>query len=374
MESKYIPYNISEQILTVGPGDYKPYIGGMGYVLNVYYENFEVFKYLKVHEHKYHKAKWPLFKFFTKQYFKLIHILSTDKKIKVIHIHGAAYGSFYRKYFVFLAGKYLFGKKIIYHVHGSEFAKFYNESNSLSKRLVKNFVENADLLICLSNSWKDFFINSFKNIKRIEVLNNGINRPQITRQTIQARLDAPKITILFLGLIGDRKGVFDLLKAVVLHKEALKDKIEIIIGGNGEVDKLKSFILDNKLSDFVHFEGWISGDKKQELLKSSSVFILPTYNEGLPISILEAMSYNLPIISTPVGGIPEIVISGKNGILVDPGDVEGIYSAIKQFIDKPDLIESMGMASNAIVEPYYVENVFSELNKLYSFLLTKKAG
>lgn len=370
MKSKIIPLEISEKILTIGPGDYLAYSGGMGYVLNTYYNNFETFNYLKAHEHKYHKAKWPLIKFFTGQLFKFIGILLSNKKIKILHIHGAAYGSFYRKYILFYIGKFIFRKKVIYHVHGSEFSKFYMESGGFTKRLVKHFVENADLLICLSLSWKTFFTTNFKRIKKIEILKNGIEKPAIAiNQLVQARMGAPKITFLFLGALGDRKGVFDLLNAAVIYKAYFTGKITIVIGGNGEVERLKDYIKNNELDEIVHFEGWVSGDKKADLLKSSSVYILPTYNEGLPIAILEAMSYALPIISTPVGGIPEIVLNENNGFLINPGDTEAIFQALKKFIDDPRLVENMGLSSAEIVEPYYIEKVLEDLLLLYTFLL-----
>jgi glycosyltransferase involved in cell wall biosynthesis len=370
MKSKIIPLEISEKILMIGPGDYLAYSGGMGYVLNSYYKNFETFNYLKAHEHKYHKAKWPLIKFFTGQLLKYIWILLNNKKIKVLHIHGAAYGSFYRKYVLFYIGKFIFSKKVIYHVHGSEFSKFYTESENFTKRLVKHFVENADLLICLSASWKTFFTTNFKHIKKIEILKNGIEKPDIdVDQLIQSRINSPQITFLFLGALGNRKGVFDLLNTVAIHRINFTGKIKIVIGGNGEVERLQEYIKNNQLDDIVHFEGWVSGNQKAELLKSSSVYILPTYNEGLPIAILEAMSYALPIISTPVGGIPEIVLNDYNGFLITPGDIEAIFNSLKRFIDNPELVKNMGLLSDEIVKPYYIENVLNDLLLLYTFLL-----
>ena len=133
-------------------------------------------------------------------------------------------------------------------------------------------------------------------------------------------------TLLFLGLLGKNKGIYDLLECIRDHKVEFQGKLKLYIGGNGEIEHVKQLIKEYGIADIVIFEGWVSGDKKIELLNKSDAYILPSYKEGLPISILEAMSYGMPIISTPVGGIPEIVSNGENGYLVEPGNKEDIYN------------------------------------------------
>ena len=98
---------------------------------------------------------------------------------------------------------------------------------------------------------------------------------------------------------------------------------------------------------------------------------MPSYNEGLPIAILEAMSYSHPIISTPVGGIPEVVKDHQNGILVEPGNLEQIKEALLFFIEHPEVIRSYGKKSYEIVQPYFPENVFLQLKEIYCDLLEK---
>lgn len=108
---------------------------------------------------------------------------------------------------------------------------------------------------------------------------------------------------MFMGEISMRKGGFDLLQAISDNKEYFKDKLLLRMGGNEVDGDIKTFIRNHQLEDFVSYEGWISGEKKTECLNWEDVYILPSYNEGLPIAILEAMSYKHPVISTPVGGI-----------------------------------------------------------------------
>jgi glycosyltransferase involved in cell wall biosynthesis len=126
--------------------------------------------------------------------------------------------------------------------------------------------------------------------------------------------------------------------------------------------ELEAAIAESGLGDCVHFNGFVSGDAKAGLLSRTDVFVLPSYNEGLPISILEAMSYGCAIVSTPVGGIPEVV--KDNGVLVKPGDIDGIASAIYSLSD-PETCLRMGAESSRIVQDFYPEAVMARLRQIY---------
>ena len=173
------------------------------------------------------------------------------------------------------------------------------------------------------------------------------------------------LVFLFLGAIGKRKGIFDLLEVLSENKNKLMDKMVLLIGGNGEEKKLTDYIQENELSSWVKFVGWVNGEKKKSLLLQSNVYILPSYNEGLPLSILEAMSYQLAIISTPIGGIPEVVKEGINGYLVNPGDKTALFQSITNVLQNPEQVSTFGEGSMKLVEPYYAENVIPKLTSVY---------
>lgn len=170
---------------------------------------------------------------------------------------------------------------------------------------------------------------------------------------------------MYMGEISKRKGGFDLLKAIVDNKEYFADKLLLRMGGNEVDGDIKAYILENGLESFVTYEGWIAGQKKIDCLNWEDVYILPSYNEGLPIAILEAMAYSHPVISTPVGGIPEIIKSGENGILVQPGDTKGIADAIKFYIENHDAIRKQGNNAFNVVQNFFPEKVFGDLKALY---------
>jgi glycosyltransferase involved in cell wall biosynthesis len=125
----------------------------------------------------------------------------------------------------------------------------------------------------------------------------------------------------------------------------------------------------NHTSDIVEFLGWVDNEKKSAVFNNSDVFVLPSYAEGLPISILEAMSYGKAIIATDVGGVSEIVRENENGILIEPGNQQQIKLAINNLLDHRELLSKFGAVSELIVQRYMPDAVIKKLEDLYKSLL-----
>jgi glycosyltransferase involved in cell wall biosynthesis len=334
----------------------------VGSVIKVYSQKFEVFNFITTHKEGNTLSKGFTFAL---SLFKNFFTLITNQKIKIIHIHGASYGSFYRKFIIFLIGKYLFKKKIIYHIHGAEFHLLYKRSNKLAQKMISFFINNCNCVICLSQKWREFLNKNFIP-KRIEILPNIIDYPIEVAENKKTNL----IFFLFLGYIGKRKGIFDLLNVLIENKVEYEKRIKLLIGGNGEIQYLRDVIKKNNIEHFVEFGGWIKNEKKIEVFNKSDIFILPSYNEGLPISILEAMSYGEAIISTTVGGIPEIVRDQENGLLIEPGNLEQLKAAIDFFLDNHEKINQYGNNSKKMVENHFPDAVMNQLSCIYQSLLT----
>lgn len=291
---------------------------------------------------------------------KTIIAFWTDKKIKIVHIHTASYNSFWRSSLFIKVAK-LFNKKVILHIHGGGFKRFY----ASSPKKISKTLNNCDTLIVLSENWKNYFQNIVSN-PDIEIVNNIVPFPSINKTPLHK---ISTIHLLFLGQISEEKGIFDLLSVIIDNKSSLKNKICLHIGGIGKIQKLTETIENNGISDIVKYVGWISGDEKINILNSSDIFILPSYIEGLPVSILEAMSYKMPIISTLVGGIPEIVKDNINGYLIKPGDKNGLSWAINDLINNPSKIAQMGDESYNLVSPYFPNCIENQLIEIYNKLL-----
>ncbi|TXH20802.1 MAG: glycosyltransferase family 1 protein [Chitinophagaceae bacterium] len=354
--------NIFSQVLTVGP-QYRNHRGGIGAVLASYAGQVKHFPFLASYDGRYGSLKNNLL--FPLVLLKLVAMLTVNRNIKIVHIHGASKGSFYRKYLIFLIAKFLFGKKVVYHLHSGEFHNFYEHTSGLIKGRIHHITKRVDSFICLSPHWENYLKSHFK-IQRLIILNNPVELPQSFQKTEDKNSFH---TFLYLGLILEKKGIFDLLQVIAQNKQTLKDRFQLIIGGDGDTKRLKGYIEDNNLSGLVQFVGWVSGEQKKALLSKCDVLILPSYNEGLPISILEAMANSKAILSTKVGGIPAIVKDNENGFLVEPGNLKVMEERIDWIINHPEEVEKMGKDSLVKVQPYLTNSVMQSLQAEYQFLL-----
>jgi glycosyltransferase involved in cell wall biosynthesis len=267
---------------------------------------------------------------------KLFCILLT-KRVDIVHIHCGDLPSPNRKYIFFKICR-SFKRKVILHLHGALFLEQYKNARIFWKKRLQFFFEEADTVICLSQAWKDAISALFPHSNCV-VIPNGILLP--APKEIDQRKTGGPVKMVFLGLIGPRKGLFDFL---IVFEQLVKEgyEIRLSIGGNGEVARLMKRISAPLLKDRVEYLGWIDERQKKHLLISSDIFVLPTYGEGMPVSILEAMAYGLAVVSTPVGGIPELVEDGHNGYLVDPGDLETLHDRLKTLVGKQELRVLMG--------------------------------
>jgi Glycosyltransferase len=348
---------ICNKVLMVGLS-YKVLPGGMSSVIQYYDPHFEKLRYVSTYRYY---GKISRIIYFSIATIKIFLLLLLDRRLQIVHIHSAADGSFVRASIVMKICK-LFGKKILLHSHASRFKDYYNESSNKTK-ILKN-LNMADVLIVLSKSWKIWFQTIGVDDRHIMVLNNITALPQIK---VTTRTD-DKLHLLFLGLLGERKGIFDIIKSMSEHKKDFQNKLIFRIGGNTHEDELISAIKHYGLEEFVTFEGWVSGDKKTDLLNWADAYILPSYNEGLPIGILEAMSYGCAIIASPVGGIPEVVKNKHNGIIVQPGNTDDIANAIRDLFDKETLM-TMSDTSKEIVKDYLPDEVIRNLSNIYRSVL-----
>lgn len=355
---KYINSDISSHILFLGVSMKTK--GGMTAVLVSYDKYIENMRFIPT---------WKLGNKLVKSWYALQALARTwfllyfDRRIRLVHIHGAAYASFDRcMLFIRLAKRC--GKKVILHEHAADFMEYYQDAED--KQSITDTLRACDRLIVLSQSWKEYYASIGMDKERIHILNNIVSPPILYPEK---HVNDGKLHLMYMGEISKRKGGFDLLKAVLDNEEYFKDKLVLRIGGNEVDGDIKAYIREHGLESFVSFEGWISGRKKVECLNWEDVYILPSYNEGLPIAILEAMAYSHPVISTPVGGIPEVIKSGGNGILVKPGDTKAIANAIKHYIENRDDITTHGHNAFKVVQDFFPEKVFGDLKRIYAQLM-----
>lgn len=337
--------------------------GGIASVVKIYKEQFN----LKVFASTKFQSTAFSFLFLFERLISFLLFLLRDKSVKIVHIHSSSEGSFYRKYFFYKISK-LFKKKVIFHIHSGRFHNFYNDSNKFIKSLIEEVIDNSDALIVLSKHWESYFKKTFKN-KNVYIVHNIVEKPVTTKKTY---MKAGEINILYLGKIFKEKGIYELLDCIVENYKLLSPKIRLVVAGKGDEEYTKKY-RDIDTKKIISFPGWIGKEEKIKALKNTDILILPSYNEGLPVSILEAMSYKLPIIATPVGGIPEVLLNKVNGLIIQPKSVEAIKEAITYYIDNPEDIAKHGDASFNMIQGYFPSEVKKSLVSIYTSVLNHHA-
>lgn len=295
---------------------------------------------------------------------KFIFQLVTTK-VDLVHIHVAERGSAYRKAIITLIAK-LFKKPAILHSNSPEFHEFYQGlSPLLQGKLVWAFSQ-CDRFIAVSESWRNFYVNKFGlQPEQVLVLANPIELPKRVNQ----RTKSEQINIVCLGRIGQRKGVFDLIKAFAQLPQLDRNCAKLILAGDGEIEKAGSLVKSLNLQKYVTIYNWLNPQQRDEILAKANIFVLATYNEGLPLALLEAMGWALPVITTPVGGIPDIIISQQNGLLVTPGNISQITEAMRSLIQDEKLRLRLGENARATVVPFDIHNYYTSLQNIYDSIL-----
>lgn len=285
-----------------------------------------------------------------KGYFQFAKVLLFHKP-DIVHIHSSFGPSFYRKMpFIYMAS--WANIPIINHIHGADFNEFYVNASKEKKEKIRKVYSKCSLLIALSEEWKDKLSEIVPEKKIVIVENYSILHGDALEQRLKRKCNN---TILFLGELGKRKGCYDIPDVIEKVKEVVPDVKFILAGAGSENDEqaIKQSIEDKKLIKNTMFPGWVRGKEKDKLLREADVFFLPSYNEGMPMSVLDAMGYGLPIVSTNVGGIPKIVLNGENGFCCSPGNIEEFVKAISELLSNQEVRELAGRASERIVKERY---------------------
>lgn len=334
--------------------------GGIASVISVYREAglFDKYpiKYLATHGDSSRSDKIVLF------LTALIHYLPLllFGKVGVLHVHFASRASFWRKLF-FLVPAYVLHIPVILHLHGAEFSVFYeDECGSFAKRIIRLVFDSASRVIVLSANWQDWVRSISKNEFIVPIYNPVIPKPNCAPWENRERGQ-----VLFLGRLGKRKGVYDLLSAASQIQVKCKS-LNLRLGGDGELAQVMNYARELRLDGQVEMLGWVSGKEKEKALDRAWLYALPSYHEGLPMSILEAMAAGLPILSTPIAGIPEAVTDGIEGFLVPPGNIEMLSCKLERLINEPGLAKRMGESARKKIESTFsAQMVLPQLERIY---------
>lgn len=289
-----------------------------------------------------------------------------DNNIDIVHTHG--YKSDIYAYLVklFWSGK----NRLIATNHTWKLGTFWESVyKTLDIMCLKSFAKIA----AVSKEVLSEMVHIGIPTHRIRLVNNGIsikehgsvNRFELRKQF---GIGEDDFVIGCVASLTTEKAHADLIRAFALLKESVHNTKLVLVGDGPLRAELEKMTTDLNLNDAVAFTGQRSD--VSVLLRTFDIFALVSYSEGLPMAMLEAMAASLPLVVSAVGAIPDVISPLKNGILVAPGDVEGIGNAFKLLVQQPQLGENMGqLACEDVIANYSVQRMATDYESLYLEIL-----
>jgi glycosyltransferase involved in cell wall biosynthesis len=286
----------------------------------------------------------------------------------VLHVHGASRASFWRKS-IYMAIGLLAGCRIVFHLHGGGFARFHeDECGPIARAVIRFFLDRAACIVVVSESWKEWAHGVTAN-PRIVCIPNPVTLPPPGAGP-SAR--EPGL-VVFSGRCEAGKGIFDLLDAAAVLR-AQVPRLRIECAGDGDLGKVQRHAASMNLAARVTMRGWLDKEHAEKLLSRAAAFVLPSYAEGLPMSLLEAMAAGCPVVATRVGGIPDLITDGVDGLLVAPGDPHALAAALQRILRDPAFARQLGNAARrTIANRYTAERSLERLEQIYAGLGVRRA-
>ena len=276
----------------------------------------------------------------------------------LVHIHVGELPSIKRKFIFFKIAK-LCQKRIVIHLHIGNQLDGYRDN-----KLCRELLEGADAIIVLSQSIRTKISAYFGVGEKVHVIYNPCSIVSNVHYSDQHKY------ILFAGTLNQNKGYAVLIKAFAKIAIQFPDW-RLVLAGNGELEQAQQLVKDLGIEHQVVFAGWVTDSKKEQLFREASVFCLSSYAEGFPMAVLDAWSYGIPVVSTPVGGLPDVLRDNENALLFQPGDVDMLAEKFIQVLSDATCRKRLSSASLALSKGLFsIQTINSQIEALYEICLT----
>jgi glycosyltransferase involved in cell wall biosynthesis len=260
------------------------------------------------------------------------------------YIHVAGRGSSARKLLLVALARML-GEPVLLHLHDYDYEDFCRRLPRPALGLVRWMFRRADHVIVLGEDAHRTVTGLLGvPVERISILANAVPAP--TRPaTLRAGGEVPHL--LFLGQLSERKGVHDLIAALDRPELRALPWRATIAGGGPHQQRFADQLAATAIADRVALPGWVDRPTTLGLLENADVLVLPSYAEGMAMSVLEGIAYGLAVVSTPVGALREVLEDGRSALLVEPGDIAGLAAALARVVADPALRAGLGAGAAA---------------------------
>lgn len=281
----------------------------------------------------------------------------------IIHFHVSFQGSLTRKYYFSKIARAT-QKKIIVHFHPPTPDVLFNPLNTHKYKVL---FSTADKVLVLSEEWKKLLYNQLGVKENVDVLYNPC--PQINKINADNKKKDNRY-ILFAGTLIERKGYQCLIKAFAQVAPSYLNW-KLILAGNGELDTAQVLIKQCHIEKQVELKGWMEKEEIKKLYQNASIFCLASSGEGFPMAVLEAWAYGIPVITTLVGGLPDIVIEGENALTFNFNNELQLSNQLSILIQNTDLRNKLSQEGIQLAKEVFniqvinkqLENIYEELSQ-----------
>lgn len=283
----------------------------------------------------------------------------------VVHINTSLNTRAYWRDLAYLAVAKLLRARVLYQVHGGELPEKFFKGRRWLTGFLRWTLEQPDLVVVLAQCELDAY-RAFVPEQNVVALPNGIDCRAFARvPTVVSRRDAP-LRLIYIGRIAREKGLYETLQGLRLAHERGVDARITIAGAGAEEQRLRRYAQALGIGAHVVFAGPVFGDDKVKLLAGADLMVLPSYSEGLPYALLEAMAAGIPVIATPVGAIPDVMAEGIHGFFVAPRDGKAIAAALSILAADRERLSWMSRACRRRVHAAYtIERLAAQLARYY---------
>lgn len=258
--------------------------------------------------------------------------------------------------------------------------KIVRSCNHVLRFFEYRLLKRSDEIIAVSQYTKKELLKNYDlNANKINVIYNGVdvNKFKPTKDKNKSKrelgLHDDKI-ILYVGRLYSRKGLPTLLRAAPLILRKFRN-VKFVISGKGfrnEEDRFKAFANHLKVGKNFLFIGYFPDEKLPKLYQAADIFVLPSIYENMPFALLEAMATALPVVTTNVGGIPEVINNGNNGLLFNPLDFHGLADNVLYLLENPDFASEVGVFGRRTVEEKFDwKRIVGQVFEVYDKALAK---
>ncbi len=286
----------------------------------------------------------------------------------VTHI-GSAFGLSFLKHSLCVLIARMGGSRVLFHPHCG-FGVFCAQRSRLWQQLVRLTFRLSDGLIVLSREWLQ--VQSMAPNCHIYYMPNAIDLAPyqaLARERMGKVRREGRLRALYLGYIGEAKGSFDLIKAAAVLRSEGIDVMFDLVGDDLTPGERKRFLQqarDAGLNGSVCLHPPAIGADKLKCLREADLFVYPSHSEGMPLAVMEAMASGLPVVASGVGGLPDLVQEGVNGLLVEPGRPDQLAAAVTRLALDNELRQAMQVSSYRIAaQSFDIESYVTQLLEIY---------